>query len=199
MKHRIFPLIIGTIALAACPDDSLDRARSLEAEGRIQEAGELYVFLAKKDPANLAAWDGAVSLWCTKHVNVGECMNVLDLELDLLGNLERHQDALSEVLELRARARTESGMAKAALSDLARAIPAGPNRPSVYVAQARALMMLGRTDEAHDALDHAKRLDPKHEEADQLYLELPKKVDPAPSDEAPKDAPFGGASPKDAP
>lgn len=163
------------MTLAGCPDDSLDRARALEAEGRIDEAGELYQHIAKKDPANLGAWDGAVELWCRRHVNVGACMGVLDLELDLLGNVDRHRDALSEVLEMRARARAESGMAQAALTDLERAEKAGPERPSVFAAKARVLMMLGRTDEAHDALDVAKRLDPNHAEADALYKELPKK------------------------
>ncbi|MEQ9499026.1 MAG: tetratricopeptide repeat protein [Deltaproteobacteria bacterium] len=172
-RFGFFPLVAMT--LTGCPDDSLDRARKLEAEGRIREAGELYQHIAKKDPANLGAWDGAVDLWCNKHVDVGACMGVLDLELDLLGNVERHRDALSEVLELRARARAENGMAQAALTDLERAEKAGPERPTVYTAKARVLMMLGRPDEAHDALDVAKRLDPNNAEADALYKELPSK------------------------
>ncbi len=185
MRRRIGLFLLVQTTLSGCPDDTLDRARALQKEGRIQEAGDLYTYLAKKDPANLAAWDGAVQLWCREHVDVGACMSVLDLELDLLVNVERHRDALSEVLELRARARAESGMAQAALTDLERAEKAGPNRPSVHTAKARVLMMLGRTDAAHDALDTAKRLDPNHAEADALYQELPKKPEEAP-------APFGG-------
>lgn len=187
MKRRIALLLGVQTTLLGCPDDTLDRARALEREGRIREAGELYQHIAKKDPANLAAWDGAVELWCRAHVDVGACMGVLDLELDLLGNVERHRDALSEVLELRGRARAESGMAQAALTDLLRAEKAGPNRASVFAAKARVLMMLGQTDAAHDALDVAKRLDPNNAEADALYLELPKKPG-----EAPSDAEFGG-------
>jgi tetratricopeptide (TPR) repeat protein len=173
MRRRVWVLIGGLATFLGCPDDTLDRARELEREGRIQEAGDLYVYLAKKDPANLGAWDGAVALWCKKHVNVGECMGVLDLELDLLGNLQRHHDALSEVLELRARARIEAGMAKAALADLDRARKAAPERASVFCARARALIMLGHGEEARDALDQAKKLEPKNAEADQLYRELP--------------------------
>lgn len=173
MRRAFAPFLVTVAAISGCPDDTLDRARTLEAEGRFQEAGDLYVYLAKKDPANLGAWDGAVELWCTKQVNVGECMGVLDLELEILGNLQRHHDALSEVLERRARARIEAGMAKAALPDLDRAQKAAPERASVYCARARALIALGSAVEARAALDHAKKLDPQNTEADELYAELP--------------------------
>lgn len=158
--------------LAGCPDRPLDRAIALEAQGHLEEAGELYVDVAKKDPANLAAWDHAVELWCRKKVNVGECMNVLDLELDRLGNLERHHDALAEVLELRARARLEQGLLDAALQDLERAERAGPLRPGVHAAKARVLLRAGRRDAALEAIRRARELDPSAVEVEELLREL---------------------------
>jgi tetratricopeptide (TPR) repeat protein len=176
LRQAVLALAASSIILAACPANDLEKARALEREGRISEAGELYVDLAKKDPANLGAWDGAVELYCRKHVNVGECISVLDLELDRLGNLERHHDALSEVLELRARARIEQGVIDAALTDLERAEKAGAKRSTVYSAKARAMVHLGRMDDARLALDRAKELDPKNEEIDELLKLLPVKT-----------------------
>ena len=59
------------------------------------------------------------------------CMNrprFNTLELEMLGNINRHREALSVALEKRARLRLEKGMAKGALMDLARAIKASPWR-----------------------------------------------------------------------
>jgi tetratricopeptide (TPR) repeat protein len=159
--------------LSACPSNDIEKARALEREGKIEEAGELYLDLAKKDPANLAAWDGAVELYCRKHVHVGQCMGVLDLELDRLGNLERHHDALSEVLELRARARIEQGIIDAAIADLERAEKAAPKRSTVYSARARAFVHLGKMDEARVQLERAKELDPQNEEIAEVWKLLP--------------------------
>jgi tetratricopeptide (TPR) repeat protein len=128
----------------------------------------MYLDIAKADPANLAAWDAAIELWCRKSTNVGECMGVLDLELKLLGNVELHKEALSEVLELRARARTEQGLIDAALADLDRAERALRTRSTVFSARARALLKASRRDEALEALKHARELDPKNEEVDEL-------------------------------
>lgn len=175
MRRQDAPLLLSALAitLAACPANDLEKARALEREGKIAEAGELYVDLAKKDPANLAAWDGAVDLYCKKHVHVGQCMSVLDLELDRLGTLERHHDALSEVLELRARARIEQGIIDAAMSDLERAEKAGPRRSTVQSAKARALVAVGKMDDARAALKKARELDPKNEELLEIEKMLP--------------------------
>lgn len=164
----LLPLI-----LCACPDTAMSDAAKLEAAGRTKEAAELYVRIAKHDPANLAAWDKAVELWCNKLVHVGECMSVLDLELDLLGKITRHANALSEVLELRARARLEQGLVEPALNDLDRAERANPRRASVHVARAKALVMLGRRGEAEAAIRAARKLDPNDEEANAMIAELP--------------------------
>ena len=166
-------LLILSFALTGCPDRQLDDARALIEAGRYEEAGEAFVALAKADPANLGAWDGAVRLWCRDQVNVGRCISVLDLELQLLGTLQRHRDALAEVLERRARARLEQGLVEPALDDLERAIKAAPERPSVHVAQARAYMMKGEADAMLKALDLAKKLDPRQVEADELYQLVP--------------------------
>jgi tetratricopeptide (TPR) repeat protein len=170
-----FVQLCAAFSLAGCPANDIAHARELEHDGKIAEAGELYVAIAKKDPANLAAWDGAVALYCTKQVDVGECMGVLDLELQLLGNLTRHHDALSEVLELRARARIEQGLLDAALADLERAERAGAKRSTVYSAKARVLVTAGRMDDARAALERAKELDPKNGEIDELAKLLPPK------------------------
>ena len=172
-REQILWLPFGFLILAACPDRQLDDARSLLEAGKLDEAGRAFVALARADPANLAAWDGAVQVWCRDQINVGECMSVLDLELKLLGNLQRHRDALSEVLERRARARLEQGLIDAAFADLARAEKAAPERASVYVAQARAHMMRGDRAAMLEALDRAKKRDPGLAEADALYRIVP--------------------------
>ncbi|MCK6546614.1 tetratricopeptide repeat protein [Myxococcota bacterium] len=187
-SKRALPIVLAsTLAvLAGCPDRPLDRGAELEAKGQLTEAGELYVELVKRDPANLPAWDRAVDVWCRKKVDVGQCMNVLDLELDKLGNLERHHDALAEVLELRARARIEQGIVDAALSDLDRATKASPKRASLYTARARALIHVGRRDDAVTALKRAKELDATSPEIEELLKLLP-------GDTADTDG-FGGTS-----
>jgi tetratricopeptide (TPR) repeat protein len=163
--------------LFGCPENDFDRAKKLEEEGHYREAGELYVDIAKRDPANLAAWDRAVEVWCRKAINVGECMGVLDLELDRLGNLDRHSEALSEVLELRARARIEQGLVDAALDDLQRAEKASPKRASVFVARARAYVQAGKRAPALEALERAQMLDPNDKEIDELAALLPDEED----------------------
>lgn len=185
-NHRALAALVLTLpALAGCPDRPLDRGAELEAKGQLTEAGELYVELVKLDPANLPAWDRAVELWCKKKVDVGQCMNVLDLELDKLGNLARHHDALAEVLELRARARIEQGIVDAALSDLDRAERASPKRATLYTARARALIHVGRRADAVTALKRARDLEPTNAEIEELLKLLP--------EDAPDDG-FGGTS-----
>lgn len=166
----------------------MHEARALVEAGEYRRAGDAFLALAKADPANLGAWDGAVQLWCKDQINVGECMKVLDLELRLLGNLQRHRDALSEVLERRARARLEQGLVAAALEDLARAEKAAPERASVHAVRARAYMMQGESERMLDALRRAKRLDPKLAEADALYRLVPS----GQSDDLRPEAAFGG-------
>ncbi len=165
--------LVATTLITGCPDQRLAAARRLAAQGQPQKAAEAFVALAKADPANLGAWDGAVQIWCRDLANVGKCMSVLDLELKLLGSLQRHRDALSEVLERRARARLAQGLVDAALADLDRATKAGPNRASVHAARARAHMMRGAREDMLRALKRAKTLDPHLAEVDALYRLLP--------------------------
>ena len=170
-KHIGFtPLIL---ALCACPERALDGARALEASGDLAGAAAAHVEAARRDPANLAAWDGAVRLWCKELHRIDACLEVLDLELDLLGNLQRHRDVLSEALEARARARLEQGLAKSALMDLERARKAGPSRASVMVATARAYVALGAREAAVQSLEKARQLDPNNAEADQVARMIP--------------------------
>ncbi|MCB9654752.1 MAG: tetratricopeptide repeat protein [Deltaproteobacteria bacterium] len=159
--------------LAGCPSSDVHRARSLETAGKLEEAAALYLAAAKADPANLAAWDGAVETSCRKSTHVGACLNVLDLELNTIGTLERHQDALGEVLEARARARLEQGLVEAALDDLDRAEKAAPNRASVHVVRARAAMMRGDREGAIASITRARTLDPASEEANEVLKALP--------------------------
>lgn len=181
MRRPWWPFAVtALLGLTACPERPLEAGKKLEESGRFAEAGELYLHTAKEDPANLAAWDAAVDLWCRRQINVGECMTVLDVELQLLGTLDRHQDALAEVLELRARARLEQGLVEAALADLDRAEKAAPNRATVWVAQARCYLALGKADEAERLLDRAKKKDPHLAEADELLRTLPRA--PAPEE-----------------
>ena len=175
MPRPDFGIACGAVAVAllGCPDNRLSNARQLVNEGRYQEAGDAFVALAKADPANLGAWDGAVELWCKKQVNVGQCMGVLDLELKLLGSLQRHRDALSEVLERRARARLAQGLIPSALADLERAEKAAPERAVIHAVRARAHMMRGDRTAMLASLNRAKKLDPKLAEADELYSLVP--------------------------
>ncbi|MBK8014497.1 MAG: hypothetical protein IPK13_24495 [Deltaproteobacteria bacterium] len=159
--------------LSACPSSDVHRARNLEAEGKLEEAAALYLAAAKADPANLAAWDGAVETSCRKTTHVGACLNVLDLELNTIGTLERHQDALGEVLEARARARLEQGLVDAALDDLDRAEKAAPKRASILVVRARAAIMRGDREAAIANITRARTLDPANEEADEILADLP--------------------------
>ncbi len=175
-------LIAG--AIAGCPDRPLDEVRRLRAAGKSKEAATLAVRLVKLDPANLPAWDAAVEIWCTELVHVGECLNVLDLELEKLGNVQRHKDALAEVLERRARSRLESGMAQSALMDLDRAHKASPKRATTFVIRARAYATMGDRGRAVAALDTARKLNPSHPE----LADVAKLVPEAPPD----DEPFGG-------
>ncbi len=186
--------LAGLLATLGCPDRRLADARALVEAGRYEEAGDAFVRLAKTDPANLGAWDGAVQLWCRDQVNVGRCMTVLDLELQLLGSLQRHRDALSEVLERRGRARLEKGLVEAALKDFDRAVSAAPERPSVHTARARVFMMRGETNAMLEALDRAKKLAPKHVEADELYQLVPTDASDASTQDGVNDG-FGGAVP----
>jgi tetratricopeptide (TPR) repeat protein len=175
-------------AVVGCSQKDIDRAQALAAKGQLREAGELYVEIARSDGANLAAWDGAIDVWCRKSTNVGECMNVLDLELKVLGNLERHKDALSEVLELRARARLEQGLIAPALDDLDRAEKAMPTRSSVLTARARALLRQQEWSPATEALRRAKELDPSNPEIEELLAAIAKARPSKPHD----DEGFGG-------
>jgi len=177
------------LALAGCPSSEMEDAKALAAGGRYLEAGAAFKDIARADPANLAAWDGAIDAFCRKEVRVGECMGVLDLELELLGNLDRHADALSEALDARARARLEQGLVDPALADLARAEKAAPDRAPVLVTKARALIMKGQSEAALEALYRAKKIDPSFAEADEVFRLVPKE-DTKPH--APPEEQFGG-------
>lgn len=189
MRLRIWSLLTSAVLLAGCPSDPLADARAKAAAGEHAAAGAAFFEAAKADPANLAAWDGAVTNYCGRTPNVGDCMTVLDTELQVLGTLQRHQDALSEVLERRGRARIESGIVEAGLADLARAEKAAPERASVLVARAKGLVMLGRSKEAQAALHRAKRLQPDVPGADEVFRMIPKA--PTATVTAPEET-FGG-------
>jgi tetratricopeptide (TPR) repeat protein len=156
-----------------------DAAEARERAGDLEGAAELYVALAKVDPANLGAWDRAIEIQCRRRVDVGACIGVLELELDLLGSVTRHEEALSDVLERRARARLDQGMAQAALEDLERASKASPRKASVLVARAKAHASLGDAKLARRLLDEARAIDPSNVEASALYAELPSPADDA--------------------
>ncbi len=171
MRRRVW--FAAAALLQGCPERPLAGAEALEQKGELAAAAQQYVRIAKADPANLAAWDRAIQIQCRTRIDVGACMGVLELELDLIGSLERHRDALAEVLERRARARLDQGMAEAALEDLTRAQRAAPLRASVQVAQAKALASLGRAAEARRVLLAARQLDPGNAEANALFADLP--------------------------
>ena len=170
--HRWLALPLALL-LAGCPAREMNKAKALEDEGRLPEAADAYQRIARREPANLAAWDRAIELWCNRLVHVGNCMGVLDLELELLGTVNRHHEALSEVLELRARARLEQGLVEPALTDLERAEKAAPGRASVHVARAKAYVMVGQRAAAEDEIRRARELDSGNDEADEIIAELP--------------------------
>jgi tetratricopeptide (TPR) repeat protein len=161
------------VGLLGCPDKPLEKARALEKNGKIAEAAEVYLATAKADKANLAAWDGAVRIWCQELAKIDRCLDILDLELNTLGKLTRHQNHLSEALEKRARIRLTQGLTKSALMDLKRAQKAGPLRASVYVGQAKAYSAIGVRHLAVQALARARQLDPHNKEADEIARQLP--------------------------
>ncbi|MEO1227297.1 MAG: hypothetical protein AAFZ18_00220 [Myxococcota bacterium] len=172
MGRRAAAITLFLTFLAGCPQNPIEGARRALERGDLDEAGETFLRVARADPAHLAAWDGAVEVWCRRKVAVARCLEVLDLELDFLGSIARHHDALAASLESRARARLESGLAKSALEDLERAEAAAPERASIHVVRARALGMLGQSEAARAALDRALTLDPHHREGRALLEDL---------------------------
>lgn len=182
---RPAPLAVFAVVLSTgCGERPFEKAQALEARGQLREAAAAYRDLAKLDPANLGAWDRAIDLFCRKVSDVGECLGVLDLELDRLGRIDRHSEVLGEVLETRARARLEQGLIDAALDDLRRAERVTPGRASLYVAEARAHLARSAFPEAIAAIDRARTLDPQNQEADAVVASLPSR--------RAADAPFGG-------
>ncbi|MBX2812685.1 MAG: tetratricopeptide repeat protein [Myxococcales bacterium] len=168
-------LVIVSLCLPAfgCPENPLREAYQAQSHGQLNEAGDTFLRVARSDPANLAAWDGAIAIFCQQRVHVARCLEVLDLELELLGTVHRHRDALSLALEGRASARMDRGLAQAAIEDLARAETVTPNRANIAVLQARAWTMLGQREEALIALERAFSLDSKHPELDLIRAWLP--------------------------
>lgn len=160
-RTRRGALALGLVLGGGCTATPIEVADALARDGKKVEALAAFKAIAKKDPAHLAAWDRAVALACRELVDVGECLGVLDLELELLGKLDRHHDALGEVLERRARARVEQGLLDAALDDLARAERAAPERAGVFVVRALALVARGERAAAKVALERAAVLDPQ--------------------------------------
>lgn len=183
---RSFALILTVLATGACAERTTGEAAALHQAGKVREAAVAYRAAAKADPANLAAWDGAIELFCRELADVGECLSTLDLELDLIGKLDRHRDVLGEVLERRARARLDQGLVEAALSDVERGLRAAPDRPGLHVARARAYLATGDLQRATDAVTIARKVAP----ADGEVLRLVDELFPDPEG---KDAPFGGA------
>lgn len=187
----------GWMGWIGCADRLLEHADRLAEQGRHLQAGESYLAVARTHPALLAAWDGAIHAFCHQEVRVGRCLEVLDLELSILGPVPRHRDVLSATLERRARHRLEQGLVDAALEDLDRAQRAGPERASVYSARARALAARGDLEGAREQLAEATRREPKLAEANQLIEELfsdptrPYTADRTVDDDGPDDE-FGG-------
>lgn len=174
--------LIGLCLLYGCPDAPLSAATQAEAAGQTDRAAELYLAQAKRDPANLKAWDGAVRIRCTQQARIGACLSVLDLELKLLGAVDRHAQALSATLEQRAQQRLEAGLLDPALSDLDRAQRISPQRAAPWVLRARVYMARGQRAEALKAILQARSLDPNNPDATALMAQLP------------SEAPFGGPS-----
>lgn len=170
---RRWLLLSFTAALIACPDRGLDRAEQALAAGRFDEAGEAYLNLARRDPAMLAAWDGAIQVWCVKQVRIGRCLEVLDLEIQKLGVVARHQKVLTRALASRAEARLRQGLFEAAASDLDRAENAGP--PDAWVLRLRAEIWMAKGDpvKARAALKDAAELEPDHPDLRRLLDALP--------------------------
>ncbi|MEM1026279.1 MAG: tetratricopeptide repeat protein [Myxococcota bacterium] len=171
---------------AGCPTDPLQEAREFEKRGEFAQAAQMFLEAARSDPALLGAWDGAVRIHCEVRVDVASCLEVLDLELEVLGSVQRHADALAESLERRARARLEQGLLDSAASDLQRAEAAGPERGSVHAVWARLHLARGDPSKARRSLDAARARTPDLPELEGLYQVLEAQ---APSD--PEG--FGGA------
>lgn len=157
------------VLTCGCPSDPLQAARQHERAGDLDLAGEAYLQAAKADPALLAGWDGAVRIFCRQQSDVGRCLAVLDFELELLGRVERHADALAEALEQRARARLETGLVDAARSDLLRAEKVAPTRSTVHTALARVALASGQPVQARQRLERARELEPSLAELEELW------------------------------
>lgn len=172
-----FAVPLSLVFLVGCPDANMDKAKDLASQGQHEVAGDLFFALAKRDPANLGAWDGAIEAFCRKEVRIGRCLDVLDYELEVLGNLERHKDALGEALEARALARLEQGLVDAALADLDRAERAAPGRVATLVVRAKCLVKKGDVKAATEALYRAKKIDPQDPTLAEAFEAIPKGED----------------------
>jgi len=179
--HRAVWIGIALL-LTACPDPEW-KALAAREKNDPEGAAARWVEIAKADRANLAAWDAAVRLWCRELARVDRCVEVLELELDLLGSLQRHQEELSVALEARARDRLKIGLVKSALMDLERARLAGPKRASVLTANAKAYALIGERSLALEQLAKARLLEPDHPEIEEVVRALPDEEG------------FGGATP----
>lgn len=67
--------------------------------------------------------------------------------------VDRHADLLAEALETRGRARLEQGLVDAGMDDLTRCPEVAPDQASVFSAQARACLMMGRKIEAQERIE----------------------------------------------
>jgi tetratricopeptide (TPR) repeat protein len=161
--------ILVAVTLLGCPSDPLLKARRLQDDGQLVAAAHAYLAVARRDPALLAAWDGAVDIQCRTRVDVAACLSVLDLELELLGTLQRHHDALASSLEARARARLLRGLVDAAQADLERAMAAAPDVGSIRAALARVALARGDRALARRRLREARDRDPRLPELEELF------------------------------
>lgn len=145
-------MIASSLLIAACARGDLDAARRLEAEGRLRAAGAAFQRLAESDPANLAAWDGAVRIWCRRLAAVGRCAAVLGEERARIGRVERHEAALFDALVGRAHARIDAGLIAAAADDIARAEKMRMASPRLVAAKARLALRTNAPDQARNHL-----------------------------------------------
>lgn len=140
------------------PDDvRLERAKTLLAQGRLEDARALLSELCREDQHNVEIW----FMYSAANAHLGRfeevitaCRKALEIEPDYLPALNNIASALAAL-----------GRHAEAAVEFAAVLRLAPDNPAVLTNYGHALALSGRTEEARRALEDAVRIQPFYAEA----------------------------------